>query len=87
MPVTKSHHGAFSANSAKKKTKNGDPYFFLCYPILNGKGYNDREFKKISGADFLKLLKTIIFDWLEIRSRAFFFLILPKVLSRAAILF
>ena len=46
------------------------------------------ETKKFSGSDFLKLLKTIIFDWLDPRSGPDnFFKILPKVLSRAATLF
>ena len=70
MAVNKSHHEASSANSAKSNSVT--PVFLYVIQFYMEKGTTTESLKKFSGADFLKLLKTVIFCWLEIRCREFF---------------
>ena len=70
MAVKESHHEASSTNSAKNNSVI--PIFLYVTQFYMEKGTTTESLKKFSGADFLKLLKTVIFDWLEIWSREFF---------------
>ena len=76
MAVNKSQNGASSANSAKINSVT--PVFLYVIRFYMEKGTKTESLKKFSGADFLKLLKVVIFDWLEIRSREFCFFNLTK---------
>ena len=70
MAVNKSHHGASSANSTKNNSVT--PIFLYVIQFYMEKNTITESLKKFSGVDFLKLLKTVIFGWLEIQSREFF---------------
>ena len=65
----KSHHGASSAYSAKN---NSTPIFLYVIQFYMKNCTTTESLKKFSRADFLKLLRTVIFDWLEIRFKEFF---------------
>ena len=55
-----------------QKNNSVTPIFLYVIQFYTEKGTITESLKKFFWADFLKLLKTVIFDWLEIQSREFF---------------
>ena len=70
MVVNKSHHGASNANS--EKINSVTPIFLNFIQFYMKMREIIESSKKFSGADFMLLLKTVIFEWLQIRSGEFF---------------
>ena len=62
MVVNRSHHGASNANSAK--INSVIPIFLNFIQFYMRTGAIIESLKKFSGADFMLLLKTVIFEWL-----------------------